>query len=204
MSPNVWITACSRSRRRCSTSRRWQDRTTTRRAPSKGIAVLRYSFQSHLLTGALRLFYGKKKQRLTAFSPSDESRSRASIHEKEDLFSHLHVNVADEHFDLYDGLARYFDDVVELQGEKKRMEVTLVDLPPLLQIQLQVRSRTMFDRPELIKPSDPYSVSSSTVTPSRRTSRRRMWPSARPSIWTASSTAPTLKRRRGRRRSIWS
>lgn len=39
---------------------------------------------------------------------------------------------------MYDGLARYFDDVVDLEGSKKRMEVSLVDLPPLLQIQLQV------------------------------------------------------------------
>ncbi|KAH9911282.1 cysteine proteinase [Epithele typhae] len=86
-----------------------------------------------------RLFYGKKRQRLIA----DDSRHQSSIHEKEDLFSHLHVNVADEGFDLYDGLARYFDDVVEVNGQKKRMEVTLVDLPPLLQIQLQ---RVQFNR----------------------------------------------------------
>lgn len=63
-----------------------------------------------------------------------------STHEKEDLFSHLHLNVAEEGFDLYDGLGRYFDDIVELEGMKKRMEVTIVDLPPLLQIQLQVMS----------------------------------------------------------------
>lgn len=70
---------------------------------------------------------------------ADAKRQRSgSSHEKEDLFSHLHLNVSDEGFDLYDGLSRYFDDVVELDGVKKRMEVTLVDLPPLLQIQLQV------------------------------------------------------------------
>ncbi|KAH9884671.1 cysteine proteinase [Cubamyces lactineus] len=90
-----------------------------------------------------RLFYGKKKQRLTSLSPKDDALHQSSIHEKEDLFSHLHVNVADEGFDLYDGLARYFDDVVELGGQKKRMEVSLVDLPPLLQIQLQ---RVQFNR----------------------------------------------------------
>ncbi|KAH9854519.1 cysteine proteinase [Lenzites betulinus] len=90
-----------------------------------------------------RLFYGKKRQRLTSLSPTDDARHQSSIHEKEDLFSHLHVNVADEGFDLYDGLARYFDDVVELGGQKKRMEVSLVDLPPLLQIQLQ---RVQFNR----------------------------------------------------------
>ena len=85
-----------------------------------------------------RLFYGKKRQRLVSLSPNDDARHQSSIHEKEDLFSQVHVNVAEEGFDLYDGLARYFDDVVELDGVKKRMEVTLVDLPPLLQIQLQV------------------------------------------------------------------
>lgn len=69
---------------------------------------------------------------------SDEHRPRSSIHEKEDLFSHLPVNVADDGIDIYDGLSGYFDDVVEFEGRKARMEVTLVDLPPLLQIQLQV------------------------------------------------------------------
>jgi ubiquitin carboxyl-terminal hydrolase 25/28 len=61
------------------------------------------------------------------------------MHEKEDLFSHLPVNVTHDGVDLYDGLSRYFDDVVEFEGKKARMEVSLVDLPPLLQIQLQVR-----------------------------------------------------------------
>ena len=85
------------------------------------------------------LFYGKIRQRLTPLTEADAKKPRSgSTHEKEDLFSHLHLNVSDEAFDLYDGLSRYFDDVVELEGTKKRMEVTLVDLPPLLQIQLQV------------------------------------------------------------------
>lgn len=89
----------------------------------------------------LRLFYGKKRQRLTPLTESDVLRQRSySMHEKEDLFSHLHLNVGDEGFDLYDGLGRYFDDVVEFEGVKKRMEVTIVDLPPLLQIQLQVQA----------------------------------------------------------------
>ena len=72
-------------------------------------------------------------------SETDAARQRTfSTHDKEDLFSHLHLNVGDENFDLYDGLGRYFNDVVELEGVKRRMEDTLVDLPPLLQIQLQV------------------------------------------------------------------
>lgn len=64
----------------------------------------------------------------------------SSIHEKEDLFSNLPVNISAEGFDIYDGLSEYFDDVVEFDGQKARMQMSLVDLPPLLQIQLQVRS----------------------------------------------------------------
>lgn len=87
-----------------------------------------------------RLFYGKKRQRLAPLDVAEHRVSSYSIHEKEDIFSHLHVNVSDEGYDLYDGLSRYFDDVVEFEGVKRRMEVSLVDLPPLLQIQLQVSS----------------------------------------------------------------
>lgn len=61
-----------------------------------------------------------------------------SVHEKEDMFSHLPVNVSEESFDIYDGLSNYFDDLVEFQGRKMKMEVSLVDVPPILQIQLQV------------------------------------------------------------------
>ncbi|KAF7303125.1 USP domain-containing protein [Mycena kentingensis (nom. inval.)] len=86
-----------------------------------------------------RLFYGKLRQRLA----SDDLQSRSSVHEKEDLFSHLPVNVTDDGVDIYDGLSAYFDDVVEFEGKKARMEVTLVDTPPLLQIQLQ---RVQFNR----------------------------------------------------------
>ena len=81
----------------------------------------------------IRLFYGKIRQRITSVEAF-----RSSVHEKEDLFSHLPVNVANDGIDIYDGLSGYFDDVVEFQGRKAKMEVTLVDLPPLLQIQLQV------------------------------------------------------------------
>ncbi|KAK7686516.1 hypothetical protein QCA50_010114 [Cerrena zonata] len=90
-----------------------------------------------------RLFYGKKRQRLTDLGPGTDRRHQSSIHEKEDLFSHLHVNVSEEGYDLYDGLSRYFDDIVEFEGVKKRMDVSLIDLPPILQIQLQ---RAQFDR----------------------------------------------------------
>ena len=69
---------------------------------------------------------------------SPDNKSRSSVHEKEDLFSNLPVNVAEDGFDLYDGLSGYFDDIVDFEGKKARMEVSLVDLPPLLQVQLQV------------------------------------------------------------------
>ncbi|KAF9532093.1 hypothetical protein CPB83DRAFT_867950 [Crepidotus variabilis] len=90
-----------------------------------------------------RLFYGKIRQRITGV---ELSQSRSSIHEKEDLFSHLPVNVANDGIDIYDGLSGYFDDTVDFQGRKARMEVTLVDLPPILQIQLQ---RVQFNRETL-------------------------------------------------------
>jgi len=89
------------------------------------------------------LFYGKIRQRL---SLDAAARSRASVHEREDYFSHLPVNVSEESFDLYDGLSGYFDDVVEYEGKKAKMEVSLVELPPILQIQLQ---RVQFNRETL-------------------------------------------------------
>lgn len=89
-----------------------------------------------MLTVLVRLFYGKLRQRLTP----DQRKSRGLVTEKQDLFSHLPVNVADSGIDIYDGLSRYFDDLVDYEGGKARMEVSLVELPPLLQIQLQVRS----------------------------------------------------------------
>lgn len=77
------------------------------------------------------------RQRVSVADPNDPS--RLTVHEKEDIFSHLPVNVAEDGGDLHDGLGRYFDDVVEFEGKKARMEVSLVDMPPLLQIQLQVQ-----------------------------------------------------------------
>ncbi|KAF9489022.1 cysteine proteinase [Pleurotus eryngii] len=88
-----------------------------------------------------RLFYGKIRQRVAV-----AAESRSSIHEKEDLFSHLPVNVVHDGVDIYDGLSGYFDDIVEFEGKKARMEVSLVELPPLLQIQLQ---RVQFNRETL-------------------------------------------------------
>ncbi|KAJ7897243.1 hypothetical protein B0H14DRAFT_2677490 [Mycena olivaceomarginata] len=69
-----------------------------------------------------RLFYGKIRQRLA----SDDLQSRSSIHEKEDLFSHLPVNVTDDGIDIYDGLSGYFDDVVEFEGKRPEWKSLLV------------------------------------------------------------------------------
>ncbi|KAF9011085.1 hypothetical protein BDQ17DRAFT_1345443 [Cyathus striatus] len=91
-----------------------------------------------------RLFYGKTRQRITPIS--EPQQPRTSISDREDLFSHLHVNVTDEGIDIYDGLGRYFDDEVDHKGGKARMEVSLVELPPILQIQLQ---RVQFNRETL-------------------------------------------------------
>jgi ubiquitin carboxyl-terminal hydrolase 25/28 len=86
------------------------------------------------------LFYGKMHQRITSLPIETSSQGKATVNEKEDLFSHLPVNVSDEGYDLYDGLSGYFYDMVEFEGKKAIMDVTLVELPPILQIQLQVRS----------------------------------------------------------------
>lgn len=69
---------------------------------------------------------------------ASDGKSQSSVSIKEDLFSNLPVNVAEDGFDLYDGLSGNFDDIVDYKGEKARMEVSLVDLPPLLHVQLQV------------------------------------------------------------------
>ncbi|KAG8910704.1 ubiquitin-specific protease ubp2 [Tulasnella sp. 408] len=66
--------------------------------------------------------------------------SSSSIHEKEDLFSQLLVNVDDEGYDLYDGISGRFDDNIDFEGKQAHMETSIVELPPILQVQLQVRA----------------------------------------------------------------
>jgi ubiquitin carboxyl-terminal hydrolase 25/28 len=90
----------------------------------------------------LRLFYGKMRQRVAVLADQSTSQGKAAINEKDDIFSHLPVNVSDEGFDLHDGLGGYFHDNVEFEGKKATMDVSLIDLPPVLQIQLQVSLQT--------------------------------------------------------------
>lgn len=154
----------------------------------------------HAETASYRLFYGKKRQRLVALSPNDDARHQSSIHEKEDLFSQVHVNVAEEGFDLYDGLARYFDDVVEIGGQKKQMEVSIVDPPPLLQVQLQVSVPPLNGLSVLAKlMALGCSECNSTARRSRRINHKRTSGSERRSTWTVFSTARILGRRRARK-----
>ena len=81
-----------------------------------------------------RLFYGKMRQCILPRTVDEPSID----HAKEDLFSHLPVSVSDDGTDLYDGLSRYMDNAVEYQGRKARMKVSVVELPSILQVQLQV------------------------------------------------------------------
>ncbi|KAI0275431.1 hypothetical protein BC834DRAFT_815748 [Gloeopeniophorella convolvens] len=88
-----------------------------------------------------RLFYGNFRQRLLA--PPSENGRAFSAHETENVFSILPVSVSDEGYDLYDGLSSYFHSTAQLDSNTVSMEITLVDLPPVLQIQLQ---RVQWDR----------------------------------------------------------
>lgn len=88
-----------------------------------------------------RLFYGTLRQRLIA--PTHEGARAVSTHDSENVFSILPVSVSDEGYDLYDGLSSYFHSTAQLDSNTVSMEITLVDLPPVLQIQLQ---RVQWDR----------------------------------------------------------
>lgn len=82
-------------------------------------------------------FYGKTKQTLQ-FPNSAETRT------KEELFSHLLVNVADGDRDLYTALDGSFDvEQVDLEGTEAKRYLAITHLPPILQIQVQ---RVQFDR----------------------------------------------------------
>lgn len=87
------------------------------------------------------MFYGTTRQRIL---PASGAGSRHSIHERDDLFSDLAVDVSEGGFDIYDGLSRYLLDNIEFEGMAARMETSLVDLPPLLHIRLQVRLYLIF------------------------------------------------------------
>lgn len=70
---------------------------------------------------------------VTPLSPSG-----SSVRIKEEIFNNLLVNVADEGLDLYDGLGYFLDDTIEFEGGTAEMEIDILELPPILHIQLQV------------------------------------------------------------------
>ena len=83
------------------------------------------------------LFYGKTKQTL-AFPDSSGTRT------KEEMFSHLLVNVSEGDCDLYAALDNSFDiEQVDLEGREATRHLSISHLPPVLQIQVQ---RVQFDR----------------------------------------------------------
>lgn len=108
----------------------------------KSSVVKRYVTLGSMALGGLpttssnRLFHGTLRQRLVA--PTSEGLRALSTHETENVFSILPVSVSDEGYDLYDGLSSYFHSTAQLYSNTVSMEITLVDLPPVLQIQLQV------------------------------------------------------------------
>lgn len=86
-----------------------------------------------------RLFFGKTRQILTPI----DSRGQAPTSEKSDIFGLLPVMISNTTLDIYDGLSTLFDDIVDRgDGGKARMELSLVDIPPLLQVEFR---RVQFD-----------------------------------------------------------
>lgn len=87
-----------------------------------------------------RTFYGKMRQQLVF----EDSSVEEPVRTKEELFSSLLVDVAEEGRNVYDGLDTVFDNsLVDIEGKQARREVSLVEIPSLLQIQLQ---RVQYDR----------------------------------------------------------
>lgn len=85
------------------------------------------------------LFYGTSRQTLDFETPTTGAQRV-----KEESFSYLLVDVAQEGTDLYDGLDTAFQtSTVEVEGKQAVRRDALTELPPILQIQLQ---RVQFDR----------------------------------------------------------
>ncbi|GAA5923833.1 ubiquitin-specific protease UBP2 [Sporobolomyces koalae] len=96
-------------------------------------------------TGSLlkSIFYGKNSQKLVF---DDLLSTEDPIRTQEEPFFSLLVDVPPSSFDrdIYDGLDTVFDDApVEIEGKSARRSVSLLQLPPVLQIQLQ---RVQYDR----------------------------------------------------------
>ena len=97
-----------------------------------------------MLMHSYRTFYGKMQQRLDFIIDPLADTAPEPPRTKEDPFLSLLVDVAEDGRNLYDGLDVVFDDaLVDIEGKRARRRITLIDVPPLLQIQL---SRVQYDR----------------------------------------------------------
>jgi ubiquitin carboxyl-terminal hydrolase 25/28 len=86
-----------------------------------------------------RLFYGKMIQRLE-FAEDEPVRTQ------EEPFSYLLVDAAQEGRHLYDGLDMVFESSsVSIDGKEAQRRISLIDVPEILQIQLQ---RVQYNRAE--------------------------------------------------------
>lgn len=83
------------------------------------------------------LFYGTTQQ-ILSFEPASAT-AAPEVRVKEETFSYLLVDVANEGNTLYDGLdASFQPSIVDIGGKKAKRVDVLKELPPVLQIQLQV------------------------------------------------------------------
>lgn len=94
------------------------------------------------------LFTGKTCQVVAPTSPSaDRSASQSTTHVKNEIFTILPIDVLEEQGrDIYDGLDGFFEEeILPTDGGQSSVKrsVTLLEPPPVLQIQLQ---RVQFDR----------------------------------------------------------
>lgn len=96
-----------------------------------------------------KLFYGKTKQRLVPVdSKSKEELPHGNVRTKIESFLNLIVNIGDHPKDIYDALDTYFtEDLLELEDGEVKRSLTIIELPNILQIQIQ---RVQFDRKRLI------------------------------------------------------
>lgn len=103
-----------------------------------------------------KLFFGKTKQLL---SPVDKETKEeiegGNVRTKIESFLNLIVNIGDHPKDIYDALDTFFtEDLLELEDGEVKRSLTIIELPKILQIQIQ---RVQFDRVKLIpvKSNDP-------------------------------------------------
>jgi hypothetical protein len=134
------------------------------------------------------LFYGKTRQRLEF----EDAKAPEPLRIKEEPFSYLLVDVSEEGKDLYDGLDASFQEAqVEIDGFSARRSVAVVDLPPILQIQLQVRIQRE-NGTEIGNLTEKFGYANSAYNMigllHGSSSPMRIWSLGQPSAWIATSS----------------